>query len=102
MRRKRRKFSAEEKLTAVKKHLLEGASSSDICEEYSIHPNQLSNWKQILFENGTSAFVKESKKDMNAADSKIKQLEDKIAHKDNVISEIMSDFIETKKKNGFL
>ena len=101
MRRKRRKFSAEEKLIAVKKHLLEGVSSSEVCEEYSIHPNQLSNWKQILFENGTSAFTKESNKDKKIADSKIKQLEEKIAHKDNVISEIMSDFIETKKKNGF-
>jgi len=102
MKRKRRKFSAEEKLTAVKKHLLEGLNASSICEEYDIHPNLLNKWKKTLFENGASSFIKENKKEITAAESKIKKLEDKIAHKDNVISEIMSDFIATKKKNGFL
>lgn len=102
MKQKRRKFSAEEKLIAVKKHLLEGVSASLVCEEYDIHPNLLNKWKKILFENGTLAFTHKSKKDKNAAESKIKQLEEKINHKDIVISEIMSDFIATKKKNGLL
>lgn len=101
-KQKRRFFSAEEKVSAVRKHLLENVKVSEICEELDINPNQFYLWQKHFFENGANAFTKEVKTHERKLEKKIAELEGKLTHKDNVISEIMSEFIETKKKNGVL
>lgn len=99
-KRQRRNFSAAEKVAAVRRHLLENVKVSAICEELEIVPNQFYQWQKQFFENGTNAFTKESKAQERRLQKKITDLEQKLIHKDNVISEIMSDFIATKKRMG--
>lgn len=101
-KRQRRNFSAADKVAAVRKHLLENVKVSEICDELAIVPNQFYQWQKQFFENGTNAFTKDSKAQERRLEKKVVDLENKLIHKDNVISEIMSEFIETKKKNGEL
>lgn len=100
MKRSRRKFSGEQKASAVKRHFLEKVPVSEICNELNIHPNQFYEWQRIFFENGASAFIKDSSKEKKKLESEMERLNSTIAHKDQVISEIMSDHISLKKKLG--
>ncbi len=99
-KRRRRLFTGEQKATAVKRHHLEKVPVSEICNDLDIHPNQFYEWQRLFFENGASAFAKDSSKESKKSSEKIHNLEAKIAHKDGVISEIMSEYIDLKKKLG--
>ena len=101
-KQKRRVFTGKEKVAAIRKHLIEQVKVSEICEQLQISPNQFYLWQKQFFENGENAFVKENKKKKRRLESKIDELEKKLSHKDNVISEIMSEFMDVKKKNGAL
>ncbi len=102
LKQKRRNFTGKEKVAAIRKHLIEQVKVSEICEQMQISPNQFYQWQKQFFENGENAFVKENKKKKRTLENKIDELKTKLSHKDNVISEIMSAFIEIKKKTGAL
>jgi transposase-like protein len=100
---KRKKFSAEEKVRILKLHLVEKRPISDICNEIGLNPNIFYRWQQQFFENGTAAFEKAvGKKDSHA--KKLEQenakLKAKLAHKDEVIAEIMASHVELKNSLG--
>ena len=99
-KRRRRHFTGEQKATAVKRHHLEKVPVSEICNELDIHPNQFYDWQRQFFENGASSFSKDNVRESKKSSEKITTLEERIAHKDNVISEIMSEYIDLKKKLG--
>ena len=43
-KKKRRRFSPEEKVKAIKSHVLENEDVSSICQRLSIYPNQYYDW----------------------------------------------------------
>ena len=96
----RRKFSADQKALAVKRHFLEGTPASEICEELQIHPHVFSDWRKIFFKNGASAFKREKDIEQRESEKKIHKLQDQISKKDRVISEIMSEYVDFKKNLG--
>jgi len=51
-KRKRRRFSGEEKIKILKKHLLEGEDISSACRAEDISPTQFYQWQKALFEGG--------------------------------------------------
>jgi len=53
-----------------------------------------------LFENGAAAFARQSKGANDAAGQKIKALEEKLARKNEVLSELMEEYVKTKKELG--
>src|ERR1700724_2915265 len=55
-KRTRRHFSAQEKVAALKRHLLEKVPISDLCDELDVYPNQIYGWLKEFFENGHAAF----------------------------------------------
>lgn len=100
---KRKKFSAEEKIRILKLYLVEKRPISDICNEIGLNPNTFYRWQQQFLENGTAAFEKAAgNKDSHA--KKLEQenarLKAKLAHKDEVIAEIMASHVELKKSLG--
>ena len=52
----RKDFTPEQKVTIIRRHLLEGVPISGLCDEHGIHPTQYYNWQKQLFENGAIAF----------------------------------------------
>jgi len=100
MKQKRRKFSGEEKVRILRRHFLEKELVSDLCDKYKIHPTMFYNWQKEFFENGAMLFEKRE-------DSRIRKLEDqnarltaRLAHKDEVIAEIMESHVQLKKNLG--
>ena len=104
MKTNRRKFSADEKVKILRKHLIEKVPISEICDQHGIKPTQFYQWQKQFFENGTTAFErgKDNLKDRQCRnlERKISRLESKLANKDEVIAEIMESHVQLKKNLG--
>jgi len=96
----RKHFTAEQKIAILRRRLLEQVPVSDLCDEYGIQPSVFYRWQQQLFENGAAAFARQSKGANDAAGQKIKALEEKLARKNEVLSELMEEYVKTKKELG--
>ncbi len=59
MKTNRRKFSADEKVKIIRKHLIEKVPISEVCDQHGIKPTQFYQWQKQFFENGPAAFEKE-------------------------------------------
>ncbi|OSM08742.1 transposase [Magnetofaba australis] len=79
MERKKRRFTAEQKVGYVRRHLVEKVVLSDLCDEAGIQPSQYYRWQKALFENGEAALS--DKRGQKACDRQIAELEAKLATK---------------------
>jgi transposase len=102
MTKKRRNFTAEQKVAFIRKHLVEQIPISDICEQNGIHLNLFYKWQQEFFENGAKAFEKDNSKKQKIADKKVNDLEGKVNKKDNVIAELVEENLRLKKQHGLI
>jgi transposase len=101
-RKQRKNYSAEEKVAILKQHLLEQKPISDICDQYNLHPTVFYRWQKEFFENASLAFKKDKDKSTKQYEKKIKDLEDKLSRKNEVLSELMEEHIALKKNTGDL
>jgi transposase len=112
MTRTRRKFTAEEKATIVRRHLKGKELISSIAEELSIQPTQIHQWVAMALEQVEKAFEKTAKsakaaklseaKAQELKERQIKRLQEKIVQKNEVIAELMEENVKAKKANGDL
>ena len=96
----RRRFRPAEKSQILKLHLVEGRPISEVCEEHDITPSQFYSWQALLFQNAEKAFDRNRGPKPAASEEKVKQLEAKIGEKDQVIAELMAEYLKIKKKTG--
>ena len=101
-KQKRRRFSGKEKIKILKKHLLEGEAISSICKAEGISPGQFYQWQKLLFEGGSAVFdaKKPRVSQLDRRDQQIKELEAKLAHKNEVLSEAVEALVTAKKLSG--
>lgn len=102
MKKSRRKFTSEEKVSILHRHFLEKVPVSDLCDEYALHSTQFYRWQKKFFEHGASAFERQNKAQEEKYECKISALEEKLSKKDEVIAEIMESQVELKKNLAFL
>jgi transposase len=98
--KERRRFGASEKVKIIREHLLDGKPLSEVCEKHGIAPTQFYQWQKMFFENGEAAFESKKAGREYELENKIKQLDKKLAKKDEVIAEIMASHVELKKSLG--
>ena len=102
MTRERKNYTAEEKVAILKRHLLEKAPVSDLCDELGLNPNVFYAWQKQLFENGTAAFQGTRRRQVDRRDQKIEKLEAKLLQKNEVLAELMQEHVQLKKELGEL
>jgi transposase len=107
MMSKRKQLSPEEKVAAIRRHLVENVPVSDLCDELGVHPNQYYNWQKQFFENGAAAFARRPNnaneaRRRNANEKKIEQLEKKVQDRNEVVAELMQEHVQLKKELGEL
>jgi transposase len=102
MKKQRKHYSAEEKVSILRRHLLEGAAVSTLCEEQGLQPTVFYRWQKEFFENGAAAFQTKGRTDQEAGQERIGYLEKKIQRKDEVLAELMAEHIALKKDLGEL
>ena len=104
MNSERRHLNPQEKIAALKRHLLEGVPVSTLCDELGIAPTLFYRWQKELFEHGHTLFEngRAAKALEDAKDQKIQQLEAKVARKNEVMAELMEAHTQLKKDLGEL
>ncbi len=102
---KRKYLSAQQKVAAIRRHLVENVPVSDLCDELGVHPNQYYNWQKLFFENGATALARKpnaanERRHEKACEKKIDQLEQKLVDRGEVIAELMQEHVQLKKAIG--
>jgi len=102
MRKKRHNYTPEEKVSILRRHLVEHVPVSDLCDKHQLQPTIFYTWQKLFFENGAAAFIREDKPQKRIEEVKIQQLEAKLVRKHEVLSELMEEHIKLKKELGEL
>ena len=103
MNEKRKHYTASEKVAILRLHLLEKKPVSDLCDQYGIHPTLFYRWQKEFFENGAAALEQTGKRRKvveEVKDRKIAALEGKLQQKNEVLAELMQEYVQLKKDLG--
>jgi transposase len=103
MTEKRKHYTGPDKVAILRLHLLEKKPVSDLCDQYGIHPTLFYRWQKEFFENGAAAFEQNGKrhKAVEAVkDRTIAALQQKLQQKNEVLAELMQEYVQLKKEVG--
>src|SRR3954470_24247511 len=98
MKKVRKHYTAEEKVAILRRHLLEQEPVSKLCDELGLQPTVFYRWQKEFFENGAAAFEVKGRSDQQAEKDRIQFLEKKIQRKDEVLAELMGEYVALKKE----
>ena len=105
MRKRKKKYTAEEKVAILRRHLIDQVRVSDLCEEEGLQPTAFYRWQKEFFENGSAAFERQRSRP-NGKEKQyerwIARLEEKLRRKNEVLSELMEEHVALKKSLGEL
>jgi transposase-like protein len=100
-KRKQKRFQPAEKVAIIREHLVEKKPVSDVCDQYGIHPSIYYRWQQQFFERGEKAFASTNEKQaVKQLKQEVTDLEAKLARKDEVLGEVMEEYVTLKKSVG--
>ena len=100
---KKRSHQPHDKVTIVRRHLVEGVPVSDLCDELNIKPTQYYAWQRQLFENGSLVFERRNSKNRhqpNRDQKKIAALEETLQKRNEVVAELLQEHVQLKKEVG--
>jgi transposase-like protein len=100
-KRSRRHFTTEQKVAILKRHMVDKVAVSDLCNELGLQPSVFYQWQRQALEKLAGAFSTPaadgpSKREKELV-ARTKELEAKLAKKDNVIAEVAAELVATKK-----
>ena len=100
MKKDRKHYTAEEKVSVLRRHLLDKVPVSELCEELGLQPTVFYRWQKEFFENGAAAFQPKTRPNHQAEQQRKELLEKKIQTKDEVLAELMAEHLALKKSFG--
>lgn len=100
MAEKRRHYSPEQKITILKRHLVEKTPVSDLSDECGPHPTMVMRWQQTLFEGGATVFEPKRTSKVQKLERQVADLEEQLNRKNEVMAELMAEYVQSKKKAG--
>ncbi len=102
MRKPRKNYTPVEKVTILKRHLIDHVPVSDLCDQHQLSPTLFYTWQKQFFENGASAFERKSGSSESQHLRTIAALRAKLQRKNEVVAELMEEHIQLKKGLGEL
>ena len=101
----RKYLTPEQKVSIIREHLIDRVSVSDLCDKHGISPVLFYSWQRQLFENAPACFERKAnssnaKRQADARDRRIQQLEERVEKKNEVIAELLEEHVQLKKANG--
>jgi len=100
MRRERKHYTPEEKVSILRRHLLDKVPVSTLCEELQLQPTVFYHWLKQLFENGAVAFQRPRDSSRKHEQERMAALEKKLRTKDEVLAELKEEHVALKKSLG--
>lgn len=100
-KKKLRQHTPEFKIKVLKAHLLDKIPVSTVCEKYAVKPSLFYKWQQELFLQGGLVFQSDKPNKINEQyQKKIDKLETKLSEKNEVLAELMQEYVSLKKTFG--
>jgi len=100
MVKRRNRYSPDEKVSILKRHLVDKVPVSDLCDQHGLSPTVFYRWQKQFFENGSITFTQKRKGKENRQERRIRELEKKLTTKNEVVSELMEAHLKLKKNLG--
>ena len=88
MAKQRKHYTAEEKVSILRQHLLEHVPASKLCDERSLQPTVFYRWQKEFFENGAAAFGRPTRSDKAPEHQQIAALERKLQRRNEILARI--------------
>lgn len=99
--KQRRQYTGSEKVAILRQHLVEGRPVSDVCDDHGLNPTVFYRWQKELFEGGHLVFERHGTDPVaRKAAERIEKLESKLRQKDEVLGELMVEYVAVKKTLG--
>jgi len=96
----RRRLAPDQKIAILKAYLVDKKPISDLCDQHGIQPSQFYRWQHEFFERGSVIFESRGEKPSTHLERKVSALEEKLARKNEVLSELMEEHVALKKSLG--
>src|SRR4051812_49772440 len=77
----RKRFTSQEKVAILRRHLLEHTPISELYDQHGIHPTMFYRWQKEFFENAAAALEPCSRRTVDAKDREIAFLKQKLQRK---------------------
>src|SRR3989304_3380925 len=100
MEKQRRRFTAEEKVSIVRRHLLDKEPISELCDEHGLNPTVFYRWQKEFFENGAAAFERRPDGRERKLEERNAALTAKLAKKDEGMAELLEEHVALRKSLG--
>jgi transposase-like protein len=100
MRKSRKNYAAQEKVSILKEHLLDRVPVSEVCDKYGLQPTVFYRWQKQFFENGQAAFERKTAPAQTGIERENQALKEKLQRKNEVLSELMEEHVTLKKTLG--
>ena len=98
MRKKRKNYTGDEKVSILRRHLLDGEAISELCDKYELKPTVFYRWQKEFFDGGAVAFNRERKGEAKRLQGQIKILENELQQRNEVLAEITAEYVRCRKK----
>ena len=102
-KRKRRRFTSEQKARILSEHLFEKKPISEVCEAHELQPSVVYDWQRHAQANLAQALEgarNRASSRERELEARVAQLEAKLAKKTGVIAEIAEELVTLKKSSG--
>ena len=96
MAKQRKHYTLEEKVSILRRHLLEHVPVSELCDELLLQPTVFYRWQKEFFENGGAAFRRQSPADRGQEQHRITALERKLQRRNEILAERMDEHLALK------
>ena len=78
MRKRRKHYTAQEKVAILRRHLIDNEPVSQLCDQRALQPTVFYRWQKEFFENGAAAFQTNNRGRRPPERERIARLEKKI------------------------
>lgn len=95
-----REFTPEQKITILKRYLLDRVPAAVICSEYELAPDELQRWQQQFFEVAETAFSRTQVREPNLVDRRVAGIEQKIQTLGKTLAELRESVQQLRREAG--
>lgn len=100
-KRNQNHYQPAKKVSIIREHLIEKVPVSDVCDKHGTHPSVYYRWQKQFFEGGERAFaVTNEDQVVKQLKEQVATLEAKLARKDEVLGEVLEEYVTLKKSVG--
>lgn len=101
-KKERKRWTGDEIVAVIRRHLVERVELSKVCEEAGCHPSQVFGWEKKFFEGGAKVFDRQpaETRETQKLRERAETLEQTLRRKDAVLAELMEEHVALKKTAG--